>query len=256
MKNYELGYKSSFADGKGRLNLTYYHMAWEDYQLQTLDPSFKSCLDENGDEIPTNVLQIAGECNQPWQTLIANLGEASIDGINVAVDYAPNENWVLGFNYEHMEAETDSPHDLDGDGENDLVKGMRLPLTPDYKAAAWAEYRQPTSLLGADDFFVRVQWSFTGDSLNRLEPFSPLDHPNAQFENPGYNIGDIRVGLVGDDWQVDLFVSNLTDERATYTQGTGQYLWAAGQLAEGRAHHQNAYVARPREFGVRFTKSW
>ncbi len=39
MKNYELGYKSSFADGRGRLNLTYYHMAWEDYQLQTLDPS-------------------------------------------------------------------------------------------------------------------------------------------------------------------------------------------------------------------------
>jgi iron complex outermembrane receptor protein len=257
MKNYELGYKSSFADGKGRLNLTYYHMAWEDYQLQTLDPSNVNCIDpETGEEVPSSVLKIPHVCGQPWQTVITNLGDATIDGFNVSLDYSPNENWVLGFNYENMTAETDSDHNLDDDPEPELWKGMRLPLVPDYKAAAWAEYHQPTSLLGAHDFFVRLQWSFTGDSLNRLQPLG-LDTPTPQFLNPSYNIGDLRAGLVGDDWQVDLFLNNLTDERAIYTYGAGPpIMWAAAQLAEGRAHHQNAYVARPREFGVRFTKSW
>jgi outer membrane receptor protein involved in Fe transport len=260
MKNYELGYRSSFADGRGRLNMTLYHMTWEDYQLQALDPSFQLCIDpETGEEVPANELKIPHVCGQPWQTVIANLGEAHITGLNVTLDYSPNDNWVLGLNYEKMEAETDSDHDLNDNVPIDyeITAGMRLPLTPAYKAAAWAEYSRPTSLLGADNYFFRLQWSFTGDSLNRLEELSPLDSPNAQFVNPSYNIGDFRVGLVGGDWQVDVFVNNLTDERAIYSYDSGPpIVWQAAQLAEGRPHHLDAFVARPREFGVRFTKSW
>ena len=257
MKNHEVGYRSSFADGMGRLNLTLYHMAWEDYQLQVLDPSFALCIDpETGEEVPAIELKIPGVCGQPWQTVIANLGEAHITGLNVAVDYAPNENWVLGFNFEKMEAETDSSHNLNDDPDLEIEKGWRLPLVPDYKAAAWAEYRRPVNWLGAHDFFVRLQWSFTGDSLSRLEPLG-LDTPTPQFVNPTYNIGDLRVGLVGSDWQVDVFINNLTDERAIYSYSSGPpIIWQAAQIAEGRLHHQSAFVARPREIGVRYTKSW
>jgi len=257
MKNHEVGYKSSFAEGKGRLNLTLYHMAWDDYQLQALDPSFVNCTDPvTGEEVPPNVLMIPHVCGQPWQTVTANLGEAHITGLNVSLDYAPNDNWVLGLNYEKMEAETDSEHNLDDDPDLEIESGWRLPLTPDYKAAAWAEYHRPTSFLGANDFFVRLQWSFTGESVSRLEPFSPIDSPSPQFMNPSYDIGDIRVGFVGDTWQVDVFVNNLTDERAIYTYTSAAFSWQASQLAEGRAHHQNAYINRPRELGMRFMKRW
>jgi len=99
MKNYELGYRSSFAEGKGRLNMTLYHMMWDDYQLQALDPSFQLCIDpETGEEVPAVELKIPHVCGQPWQTVIANLGEAHITGFNISVDYAPNESWVPGFN--------------------------------------------------------------------------------------------------------------------------------------------------------------
>jgi len=249
MTNYEMGYKSNFANGRGRLNITAYHMAWEEYQLSTLDPSFVPCPD------PTE--SIPQVCGQPWQTVVGNLGDAHITGVNVMVDYAPNENWVLGFNYEKMESETDTNHDLNGNGEFEITKGLRLPITPAYKAATWAEYRRPTSLLGADDFFIRGQWSFTGDSLNSLQHDDPATSPNPQLKNPAYNIGDIRVGLVGEDWQVDLFVRNVSDERAQYTGGaTGQYIWGAAQTVEGREHHMNVYTNRPREYGVRYMKRW
>jgi hypothetical protein len=69
-------------------------------------------------------------------------------------------------------------------------------------------------------------------------------------------IGDLRFSIDADDWGVDLFVNNLTDERAVYTTQTGTFEWGAAQLAEGRAHHQSLYTARPREAGVRFWKGW
>lgn len=253
MNNWEMGYKSSFANGKGRFNVTGYYMLWEDYQLSIVDPSQLPCADPND--------AIAGQCGQPWQQVIANLGEAHIAGLNVEVDYSPNENWLLGVNYEKMEAETDTAHDLSPEDEGEpvvfeLTKGLRLPLVPNYKASAWIEYRQPTSLFGAQQFFIRTQWSHTGDSFNVLEPLSQLDEPNAQFKNPAYTIGDVRAGIVGEDWQVDVFVNNVTDERALYTTNTGQFEWAAAQLAEGRAHIQSVFTNRPLEFGIRYMKRW
>jgi hypothetical protein len=163
-------------------------------------------------------------------------------------------------NFEEIEAETDTAHDLNGDDivdtvDGDLIKGLRLPLVPDFKASAWIEYRMPTRFLGGEEFFVRTQWSHTGDSLNLLEPLSQ-DDPNAQFLAPAYTVGDIRAGIVGDDWQVDVFVNNVTDERALYTINTGQYEWGVAQLADGRPNHQSVYTNRPIEFGVRYMKRW
>jgi outer membrane receptor protein involved in Fe transport len=253
MDNYEMGYKSTFAEGRGRLNVTAYNMKWSDYQPNMVDPASQQCLDANGDEDPS--LSIDRVCGQPWQAIIANAGEAHINGLQTELDYVINDNWLLGFNYEVMEAETDTSADLNGDGENNLVADMRLPLVPSSKASFWVEYSQPTDLLGADLLFVRTQWSHTGDSLNILEALPDSD-PNPQTVNPSYTIGDIRLGIVGEDWQIDLFVNNLTDERAIYTNNTGQFEWGAAQLAEGRAHHQTLYTARPREVGVRYMKRW
>ena len=253
MDNYELGYKSTFAEGRGRFNFTAYNMIWSDYQLNMVDPASTNCLDSSGQEDVS--LSTPGVCGQPWQAVIANAGEAHINGYNVELDYSINENWLLGVNYEVMEAETDTDHDLTGDGENNLVAGLRLPLVPSSKASAWLEYSAPTGLFGADDFFVRTQWSHTGDSLNILEPL-PSSDPNPQVASPSYTIGDLRAGLIGEDWQVDIFINNLTDERATYTTGTGQFEWGAGSIRDGRAHHQTLYTNRPREIGMRYMKRW
>ncbi|MGY8795147.1 MAG: TonB-dependent receptor domain-containing protein, partial [Woeseiales bacterium] len=253
MDNFELGYKSTFAEGSGRFNVTAYNMIWSDYQLNMVDPASQNCLDANGQEDVS--LSTDGVCGQPWQAVIANAGEAHINGINVELDYSINENWLLGVNYEIMEAETDTDHDLTGDGNNNLIAGLRLPLVPSSKGSAWLEYSAQTDLFGADDFFVRTQWSHTGDSLNILEPL-PNSDPNPQVSSPAYTLGDLRAGLIGEDWQVDIFINNLTDERATYTTGTGQFEWGAGSIRDGREHHQTLYTNRPREIGIRYMKRW
>jgi len=254
MDNYEIGYKSTFAGGSGRFNVTAYNMTWSDYQLNLVDPASQNCLDANGDEDVS--IDIPGVCGQPWQAIIANAGEAHIDGVNIELDYAFSDNWLFGMNYEVMEAETDTQHDLNGDGVDNLVAGLRLPLVPSAKGSAWLEYSMPVDLFGGEEFFIRTQWSYTGDSVSVLEARSQVDEPNPQFFNPSYVIGDIRMGFIGEDWQVDVFVNNLTDERAIYTTQNGLFEWGAAQTAEGRPHHQTVFTNRPREVGVRFMKRW
>jgi iron complex outermembrane receptor protein len=251
MDNYEFGYKSTFGAGKGRFNATAYHMVWTDYQHELTDPSSIDC-----ERLGLPEDSIAGVCGQPWQRVVANLGEAHMTGVNVELDYAPNEHWVLGLNAEAMEAETDTAHDLDADGENDVVAGLRLPLVPEFKAAAWAEYHWPVKFMGADNAYIRTQWSYNGDTLSILEPISPLDDPNPQFVNDAYTIGDLRFGLQGEDWEAALFVNNITDERAQLTHNDGQFDWGAASIQDGREHHLRVFTNRPREFGLRYMKRW
>ncbi|MFC1719992.1 TonB-dependent receptor [Pseudomonadota bacterium] len=254
MDNYEVGYKSMFGQGKGRFNVTAYHMAWSDYQLELADPSSVDCVDpDTGLGDPD--LSIPGVCGQPWQRVVANAGDAHITGVDIALDYVPNYNWTLGMNAQFLQAETDTNADLDGNGTDDIVAGLRLPLVPKFKAAAWIEYRWDMQLFGSNDAFIRTQWSYNGNTVNILEPV-PMDNPNPQVTNPAYTIGDLRFGLSANTWEVSLFINNLTDERAVYTTNSGQFEWGMANVAEGRPHIQRIFTNRPREFGIQFTKTW
>jgi outer membrane receptor protein involved in Fe transport len=247
MDNYEIGYRSTFGKGRGRFNVTAFHMVWSDYQLSLTDPSNVPCPAGGPDEIPN-------QCGQPWQSIVTNAGDAHISGINVELDYAISDSWLFGANAAFLEAETDTTADITGDGEDDLTAGLRLPLTPEVKGSAWLDYTVPA--FGDKEAFARLQTSYTGDSMNRLNPADELTSPNPQFKNEAYMLTDVRAGVRGDDWEVSIFVNNITDERAIYTIGSGQMNWAFANVAEGHDHFQKRYVARPREFGVRYKKRW
>lgn len=255
MDNYEGGYRSTFSDGRGRFNATAYHMVWTDYQLSLTDPSNVSCSDILPDPAPA---EVANLCGQPWQAIVTNAGEAHITGLNVELDYVINDSWVFGANATMLEAETDTTADLTGDGVNDLVAGLRLPLTPEFKASAWLDATNASEWFGGEEVFARLQISYTGDSVNKLDPIDPadLDDANPQLTSKAYAIADFRTGIRGPDWELSFFVNNLMDERASYSIGTGRMLWGASSVQDGRDHWQNNYVNRPREFGVRFMKRW
>jgi outer membrane receptor protein involved in Fe transport len=154
-----------------------------------------------------------------------------------------------------MQAETDTSQDLNNDGIDDLVAGLRLPIVPEFKGSGWVEYHWPVQWDGEKSAFIRTQWSYVGDTYNILEPL-PTSDPNPQFQNDAYVIGDLRAGIQGDTWELAFFVNNLTDERAQYTNQTGLFEWGAANVAEGRMHTASVYTNRPREFGISFAKGW
>ena len=249
MTNYEVGYKGSFADDTATLSLTAFAMQWDDYQFELIDPSFGPCDDDTVDAIP-------GICGQPYQVGVFNAGDAHINGVNAEFDWNPTDNLSVGFNMEWLEAETDTVLEL---GDLYIEAGTKLPLTPDLTAGVWATYDWAVPSMNANGY-ARVQWSYSGSRLSSLEytPFVNDDgstNPYPSWNDPAYHIGDISIGLQGDDWEVSMFLNNVTDERVYYGHAS-QGGYTQQNLDEGRMHVDTVYTNRPREYGIRFIRKF
>lgn len=233
LKNFEIGTKNTFMEGRMRLNATWFDMKWEDYQLEVVDPSNRPCGSENAPPPPA--------CGQPWQKVVANVGNASSTGIEVQVDFSASENWTLGGNATWLDAKLDEAVEI-----GVLVPaGSRLPLSPEFKASAYIQYDWPVDWFSANNAWMRLQWSYTGDMLNQVEPLTtPADGPAPQILQPSYNIGDLRFGIDADNWSMQLYISNLTDERAVLFANPYEFDYFFGR--------SRVNVNTPRQFGIRW----
>lgn len=235
LENIEFGAKMTLADGRVRLNLTYFDMSWNDYQLEVTDPSNITC------GLPTALPP--PNCGQPWQKVVANVGNASSQGFEVNLDAVATENLTLGVNATWLDAVLDQ----DVEVSITIPAGSRLPLSPELKGSVYAQYDWNVDWFSGSvkDAYVRLQWSYVDDMLNVAEPLELFDDgPSPQIKMPSYNIGDLKFGVNGDAWSVQLFVNNLTDERAI--------LYDNSYDADYFFGHGRQTINRPREYGVRY----
>ena len=232
LENFEIGTKNTLAGGRIRLNATYFDMSWNDYQLEVVDPSNIPCGDENALPPPN--------CSQPWQKVVANVGNASSQGLEVQFDWAVSQNFTLGANGTWLDAKLDE----DVFVTTLVPAGSRLPLSPEFKGAMYAQYNWDVSWFNANNAWLRLQWSYTGDMLNQVEPLTLDDGPSPQIVQPSYNIGDLRFGLDHDKWSLQLYINNITDERAV--------LFANPYEFDYYYDRSRVTVNRPRSFGIRW----
>ena len=232
LENIEVGLKSTLMDGRFRLNITYFSMDWTDYQIELVDPSNIPCSWPTSPPAPM--------CGEPWQKVVTNLGDATSDGVILEVLALANDSTEIGFNAQFVKAQTAT--DLTNpDGSVDAPKGSRLPQTPEFKSNLWIEKTMPVSIFGANEAFFRGSVSYTGDSVSAVQP-------GWSYDQDSYTIVDMKYGILGDDWQLDFFVNNLTDTRADIAVNDWYFDFYFGGARQ--------YTNRPREIGVRFTKSW
>ena len=230
LKNYEAGIKSRWMDGRLQLNVIGYHQIWEDMQLELTDPSFAF--------------------GEPFQTVIANVGDAKINGVDVEINFLPADGWSLGVVATHLfnsEIKNDiaiADERAPTDFALEIAGGTQLPLAAQTSLAAYAEYEWPVDLLGGADAFARVQYSYTGSSWNRLvdNDFDPEGTGvGGRSKQPSYDTLDLRLGLNNAAWEFSLYADNLTDERPVTFHDTGSdLLW-------GR---DNIRTSRPRTYGL------
>ena len=69
-------------------------------------------------------------------------------------------------------------------------------------------------------------------------------YPSPHIKQPSYNIGDLRFGFDHDKWSLQLYVSNITDERAV--------LFANPYEFDYYYDRSRVTVNRPRQFGIRW----
>ncbi len=155
LENFEIGTKNTLANGRVRLNATYFDMQWKDYQLEVVDPSNIPCGEVNAFPEPN--------CGQPWQKVVFNVGNASSKGLEVQFDWAASERITLGANATWLDAKLDEDVSI---GEGDPVPaGSRLPLSPEFKGAFYAQYDWPVSWFGANNAWLRLQWRSATSAL-------------------------------------------------------------------------------------------
>ena len=249
MTNYELGFKGYTMDGNMKLDLTAYRMEWSDYQFELIDPSYGNCPDGEPEDQP-------GICGQPYQVGVYNAGDAYMSALSASIDWSVNDNFNVGLYADYQKHRTKQALEL---GDMYVEADSQLPYTPEWSGGMWASYNWAMSAIDAEGY-LRLQWSYTGSRLSKLEatPFENEDgswNPYPQYNDPSYNIGDLSLGIIGDDWDIQLFLNNITDERAYYGHAS-QGGYTQQNLEEGRMHVDTVYTNRPREFGIRFVKQF
>lgn len=211
--NYELGWKTTLADGRLRFNGAIYQQSWKDFQF--------SFLGENS------------------FTIIQNGPDARIRGVEM------DANLMLGgLNLTVAGSYTDAKTREDlcatqiciGDGSDVLApEGTRLPITPRFKISGTARYSVPIgSGRGYVQGLVAHQSSAASDiriakaaALGRLE---------------SYTTGNLALGFELAKLNFELFAQNIWDERGQISR-----------FQQCGACDQRPYIVpiRPRTIGLR-----
>jgi len=205
LDNYEIGFKSRWMGGKYTLNLTAFKMEWKDYQVEVVDPG------------------------PLYAVLVANVGDAEIDGISAEFSAYLWDSLDFGLNMQFLDPKTKSDNPIVG-----TEGGSRLPFSPKQKGAVWLEYTHPVEFAGGH-LYGRFQWTYNGNMLNGIGTDAR--------RQPTYQITDVKVGFEARDWEIYGYVNNLSNERAILYRSEFPPLGTRT-------------INAPRTWGLGFSKSW
>ncbi|HEX4953098.1 MAG TPA: TonB-dependent receptor [Thermoanaerobaculia bacterium] len=210
--NYEVGSKSSVWGGRGNVNVAAFYMDIEDLQATVT----------------------AGSCSS---RVVFNVPKARSVGLELEVSAAPNPNFDFAVSASYADSELRSTlTSTDAAGNVSVVSGIeegnRLPTVPKFQAVAAATYQRPVfntwlAYFTATYQYIGSRFTQIGDqadgfgrvNLNSFAPNTiggPLTQSTFTFdpELPAYDLLNLRVGFLNDQWDVALFINNVTDERA------------------------------------------
>ena len=183
VKNYEFGYKTTFANGRARANLALFQMDYEDMQI-----SATSNLPGIGDN-----------------TSKANLGNATISGFELELTALIGDNLRLGLNLGVLDDEIDSFKGTLVSSGITLSKSNDLPFTPDYTVALTAAYDIP--LENGAGITLRADYSMKDDYYSRTENIPEV----LEKDHKTLNVS-ARYFSPDDKWEAGVIIRNATDE--------------------------------------------
>lgn len=233
LKNYEVGWKTSWLDNRVRFNGALFMLDWDDFQF--------AFTGENG------------------LTNITNAGGARIKGFEADVEWAATDQLLVSGGLSLLDAEltqdfcelvTPTGEQVPFDQcfaldpvteENDLPRraqdGTELPVVPKYKANLTGRYRFD---VGAYDAFVQAALVYQSDTRSALLPYDAA----VLGDNRAYGITDLSAGFGHNKFSVQLFLNNAFDKRADITR--------FAQCREEMCSKPYIVTNQPRTFGVKF----
>jgi iron complex outermembrane receptor protein len=235
LKNYEIGWKTSWAGNRVRFNGAFFWEDWKDFQFSFLG---------------ANAL-----------TQVTNAGGARIRGVEADLQVAASDHLTLTGGVTLLEAkltqdfcqrltddngdpiDTNHPDPAACGSANFAPKDTQLPVTPKVKGNLSARY-----VFNVGDFDAHLQgvFGFQGSSTSALLP------SNREILGPqkAYQTVDLAAGVGKGDYSFELFVTNAFDKRAE--------LYRYAECDPTKCGVVNSYVGtiQPRLVGVKFAQKF
>jgi len=205
---HEIGVKGKSSNGRGQYSAGVFYGDWKDIQVEV------------------EIEDITGQCNTGFA---ANLASAKSVGVEAEYTFAVSDQFMLSGSGSWVEAEVQS------DPSNEFLgasAGDRLPGSPDLQIALSGDYVWPMS--NGKSGFARVDAQYIG------EIFGAFEFGDERTRSGKYAVGNLRVGMETEKYQVTAFIDNLTDNRGRV-------------FSNGSANEfQRTILLRPRTIGVEF----
>jgi outer membrane receptor protein involved in Fe transport len=173
LDNYEVGWKTDWANGRLRWNGALFYEVWEDFQF--------AFLGGNG------------------LTEIQNAGDAEIHGVETDLTWAPVDGFTLNAAATWLETELTNAEIAD------TVSGTPLPVAPDLKADITARYEFP---LGNWEAFLQGGVSYVGDRTIDIRQSEAAVIGSL----PSYWTVDFSMGIEQGGTRLSFFIDNLLDD--------------------------------------------
>ncbi|MBS0388840.1 MAG: TonB-dependent receptor [Proteobacteria bacterium] len=216
LTNKEVGFKTQWFDRHLQVNGTVYQEDWKDVQIGLFDPGVLGNLTftANGPDYRVDGFELNMEARLPQRVSVSFSGawnRSKLTNTPVLKDKNGNPIDFEALGLHNPYGEAGSPLAM-----SPPVQG-NVRLRKDFNLGNYGAFFQAAALWRGHEFSTTDQLSQKND----------LNHTPARYDIQGYQSYDVSFGLSKNDWETQLYVSNLTDERgvtfATYAQRIDQY---------------------------------
>jgi len=207
--NYELGMKGSFAGGAAEIEAAAFRIDWDKIQLLQRTP-----------------------LNAGY---FANGGTARSEGAELNLTMRPAFWAAMGFNATYLDARLtqDAPPTIFA------LDGERMPYSPKWAGGAFMRLEDA---LGPWALSFQANYRWEGARGGEFARRANLP----RYTLPAYDLVDIQTGIARGGWKAQLFIRNLTDERAITSINPRNGSDAASILMAG--------VTQPRTVGLALSR--
>ena len=196
LKNYEVGWKTTWAGGRLRFNGAIFQEDWKDFQFAFLGPNSV--------------------------TIVANAGKAQSTGVETELSWLATAGLTLSLGAAYIDAKLTHPYCgtldangndadpcVDGDGDPAPFKapdGQQLPVTPKFKGNLVARYAFDVGTYNA-----HVQGAVA--YVDKRWPDLRTVQRDILGQEDAYTIANFAAGIDNKSFSVELYVNNAFDEK-------------------------------------------
>ncbi len=224
LKNYEIGWKTTWFDNRLRFNGAFFREDWSNFQFSYLG---------------ANSL-----------TIVTNAGQARINGLETDLEFAATQNLVLSGGFSLLDAKLTQtfcgdPSKCSAAGfdpatyEQYTPSGTRLPVTPKFKGNVTGRYSFP---IGSYKGNVQASAIHVGERTSDLRTLAA----NALGNEPAYTVVNLSAGMEIQSFHYQVYVDNAFDKRAVLNKYAECDVLLCGAIAKYIVPNQ------PRTIGVKF----